>query len=189
MAAAATYRGHSRVRLHRMDAQRMAFPDQSFDTVILFEAIYYLPDVDSFLSEARRVLRPGGALILSSVHCRWPGFNPSILSVKYYDSGELKSLLSRHGFESTLYAGFPEDTSGLLARAVRLVRQAAIVLHLIPRTMKGKEAFKRLFYGKLTLIPREITDGMAGLEPLVEIDRVKDTTPYRMIYAVARKSA
>lgn len=180
-------RRHPRILVNRFDAQSMPFPERSFDVVILYEAIYYLPDVDSFLRETQRVLRPGGVLLISSVHSRWPGFNPSPYSHKYYDVPELSELLVRHGFDSTLYAGFPENTSGLVARTVRLVRRAAISLHLVPNTMKGKEWLKRLFYGELQPIPREITEGLTPLGPLVKTSEARDLSLYRMIYADARK--
>jgi len=49
-----------RIRIEEMDAQQLPFPDGSLDVVILFEAIYYLPLAEQFVSECRRVLRRGG---------------------------------------------------------------------------------------------------------------------------------
>lgn len=42
------------------DAQRLPFPDASFDAVINVEASHCYPDFPGFLSEVARVLRPGG---------------------------------------------------------------------------------------------------------------------------------
>ena len=50
------------------DAERLPFPDGSFDTVLGAEMIYYLNNPESFLTEAYRVLRPGGRLLLSSAN-------------------------------------------------------------------------------------------------------------------------
>ena len=50
------------------DAERLPFPDSSFDTVLGAEMIYYLDHPEKFLREARRVLRPGGQLLLSSAN-------------------------------------------------------------------------------------------------------------------------
>jgi SAM-dependent methyltransferase len=185
--AAETYREHPRVRVQQFDAQNIPFPDKSFDVAILFEAIYYLPDASQFLREAWRVLRPGGILLISSVNCAWHGFNPSIYSRKYYDSHELRNLLTGDGFTCDLRAGFPDYPSGLASALVQRVRRAARRLHLIPRTMKGKTLLKRLFYGRLMPIPREITEGMARLEPLIEVALVQDITAYKMMYVVAHK--
>jgi hypothetical protein len=126
---------------------------------------------------------------MSSVNCAWYGFNPSVYSKKYYNGHELGELLARNGFDYTLYAGFFDQSGGLVNRMVRHLRQVAVKLRLIPRTMKGKKLLKRLFYGKLTMIPREITEDMAPLEPLIEVTKLQDLAPYKMIYAVARKRA
>lgn len=42
------------------DAQKLPFPDASFDAVINVEASHCYPDFPGFLSEVARVLRPGG---------------------------------------------------------------------------------------------------------------------------------
>lgn len=42
------------------DAQKLPFPDASFDAVINVEASHCYPDFPAFLSEVARVLRPGG---------------------------------------------------------------------------------------------------------------------------------
>ena len=182
-----TNQGHPRIVVERFDAQKMPFPERSFDVVILFEAIYYLPDADSFVREAYRVLRPEGILLISSVHCIWPGFHPSPYSQKYYDHHELAELLTRYGFDSTLYAGFPEKASGLMAKTAKWVRRLAVRVHVIPKTMKGKELLKRLFYGKLTPIPRDLTQAMTQPEPPVEISKIANPAEFRMIYAVGRR--
>lgn len=45
------------------DAQRLPFPDNSFDAVINVEASHCYPDFPGFLAEVARVLRPGGHLL------------------------------------------------------------------------------------------------------------------------------
>lgn len=52
------------------DAEQLPFPDASFDTVVSSEMLYYLDNPDKFLKEARRVLKPGGTLLLSSANKR-----------------------------------------------------------------------------------------------------------------------
>jgi ubiquinone/menaquinone biosynthesis C-methylase UbiE len=44
----------------RGDAQNLHFPDQSFDAVINVEASHIYPNLERFLGEVARVLRPGG---------------------------------------------------------------------------------------------------------------------------------
>ena len=43
----------------------LSFPDESFDLVVCFEAFDYVPDPIRGLSDLRRVLRPGGKLLMT----------------------------------------------------------------------------------------------------------------------------
>lgn len=45
--------------------QPFPFSDASFDTVCIFHALYIAKDPNAVLTEVRRVLKPGGALVLS----------------------------------------------------------------------------------------------------------------------------
>jgi phosphatidylethanolamine/phosphatidyl-N-methylethanolamine N-methyltransferase len=47
-----------------MDAQRLGFPDATFDVVVAQYVITAVPDPDAALDEFARVLRPGGEVIL-----------------------------------------------------------------------------------------------------------------------------
>jgi ubiquinone/menaquinone biosynthesis C-methylase UbiE/ketosteroid isomerase-like protein len=52
------------VDLREGDAQALDFPNESFDTVVITLALCTIPDDRQAVREARRVLRPGGKLIL-----------------------------------------------------------------------------------------------------------------------------
>jgi ubiquinone/menaquinone biosynthesis C-methylase UbiE len=52
------------VTLEVMDAQNMRFPDEIFDTVVTTCVFCSVPDPVKGLSEIRRVLKPGGSLLM-----------------------------------------------------------------------------------------------------------------------------
>jgi ubiquinone/menaquinone biosynthesis C-methylase UbiE len=60
-----------RVDLRVGDAQALDLPDASFDTVVCTLALCTIPDPRRAVAEARRVLRPGGRLLLLE-HVRSP---------------------------------------------------------------------------------------------------------------------
>lgn len=53
------------LRFMRMDAEELAFEDGSFDAVVSLCAVLHFPRIDRALAEMRRVLRPGGTLVVS----------------------------------------------------------------------------------------------------------------------------
>jgi ubiquinone/menaquinone biosynthesis C-methylase UbiE len=59
----------------RMDAEALALPDASFDVVLCALGLMYVPDPEQALREMRRVLRPGGRLVVAvwgeRARCGW----------------------------------------------------------------------------------------------------------------------
>jgi SAM-dependent methyltransferase len=52
----------------QMDAERLAFRDESLDTVGIGASLHHLTDIPQVLAEIERVLKPGGHLLLSEMH-------------------------------------------------------------------------------------------------------------------------
>lgn len=179
-------RSHYRDRIHllQLDAHHLPFKDNSFDVVMLMEALYYLADSARFVAEAGRILRPGGILYINSANREWALFNPSPFSQRYCSAGELQSLMSGAGFATCMYAGFPDVRRGLKSQILSGVRRAAVRLGLIPRTMSGKEKLKRLLYGKLTPLPAELEPNMGEVQALVPILPGQVVTDYKVLYAL-----
>jgi len=178
------YRG--RVPLVCLDAHSLPFRDQSFEVVLLFEAIYYLADPENFLQECRRVMRPTGVLLVCSANKEWYGFNPSPFSKRYFSAGELKWLLDSSGFNPQIYGAFPAAESTGSRRVIASVRKLAVRWNLIPKTMKGKEALKRLFYGQLVALGPEIDEHLAQPAPLYPISTTEAVTGYKILYVIGR---
>jgi SAM-dependent methyltransferase len=57
---------HPEIRFHEGDAEALPFADGSFDAVVANFGIHHMPDPVCALSEARRVLRPGGRMVFTS---------------------------------------------------------------------------------------------------------------------------
>jgi ubiquinone/menaquinone biosynthesis C-methylase UbiE len=181
-----TYQKNEKVRVLQLDAQAMPFEDNSFDTLIFFEAIYYIPNVAKMVAEMQRVVRPNGTVIIASVNCQWHGFNPSPFSLKYYSAEELLGLFSTKN-QSELQIGFLDLPKGSNF-VTSFIRRVAVSLGLIPKTMEGKERLKRLFYGKLKQIPSVIYDDLGKIEPLIPYTTIpkNEIENYKQLYLITK---
>jgi len=150
-----------RIPLVRLDAHGLPFRSESFESVLLYEALYYLAEADRFLDEASRVLVRRGYLVISTVNREWPDFNPSPLSTRYFSGAELLALLRDRGFRAEIYGAFPVIRGSPNQKTVSAIRRAAVRLHLVPRTMRGKELLKRVFLGSLEPFPAEVVETTA----------------------------
>ncbi len=145
-----------RIVLLQFDAQNMPFVDQSKDVIILFEAIYYLPDVERFVCECKRVLRPGGKVLIATANKDLYDFNPSPRSYIYYGVIELKSLFEKYGFRTEFFGGTPIDNVSIRQKVLRPIKKLAVILNIMPKTTSGKKWLKRLVFGNLVKMPTEI---------------------------------
>ena len=93
------------------------FADASFDVAFAGEVIEHVMDVDAFAAETRRVLRPGGAFIVTTPNLAALGRRLMLLAnrnphievsfsepgaaghIRYFVSGTLVDFLTRRGFE------------------------------------------------------------------------------------------
>lgn len=173
------------VPLVQFDAHQLPFSNASFDVVQIHEAIYYMGDPRRVFDECRRVLRPGGVLVISSINPAWPDFNPSPHATGYLGAEELKAALLQSFREAQIRFGFPVKPPTVVDAAVSALKRTAVRFKLIPKTMGGKTMLKRMFLGPLIPVPAELTPGCARID--APQDSPADASPrFRIIYAVAR---
>jgi ubiquinone/menaquinone biosynthesis C-methylase UbiE len=106
----------------------LPFEDGRFDLVLMAETIEHVVDVQSLLSEVRRVLRPGGELAVTTpAHSRGSGlsmlvrgfersFDPLSPHIRFFTRGSLSRLLDEMGFD---VQSVKRRKGTLLARATR----------------------------------------------------------------------
>lgn len=176
-----------RLGLVRLNAQQLPFADGSFDVIVLFEAIYYLPSPEQFVEECHRVLSPGGKLIICSANKDLQDFNPSPYSNRYFNMPEMESLLRPRGFLCEWYADSSVKSSGARQKVLSFVKRLAVILNCIPKTMKSKVLLKRIVFGPLAPMPKEVcADHSCSLFP--EPVLCEEKAPYKVLYVVASKA-
>jgi SAM-dependent methyltransferase len=122
----------ARQRLGRVVAiepdEPLPFDDGSFDLVLCAETLEHVRDVQLLMSEARRVLRPGGTLAITTpAHSRltalrlvatgWEGeFQPLSPHLRFFTRRSLAQLLGEMGFD---VASLRRRAGTLLAVAIR----------------------------------------------------------------------
>jgi SAM-dependent methyltransferase len=95
-----------RVEIHLADVAKLPFPDDTFDLVTGVETHFWWPDIAAGLREIRRVLKPGGTLILiaevfkgaDAFTSRMCERNAPIIGMKMLTPDEHRDLLASVGF-------------------------------------------------------------------------------------------
>ena len=125
-------------RFVRADASKLPLKDASIDAYLCFETIEHVANEDALLSEARRVLAPGGLFLCSTPNRELlsPGLtlhdrprNP--YHVREYSISEFEDLLMRAFGNVELFAQtwFSRRHETLLARAGSVSSPLAVRLH------------------------------------------------------------
>ncbi|WP_418747964.1 class I SAM-dependent methyltransferase [Frisingicoccus sp.] len=97
-------------RLHFsvQDATALPYAPESFDAVVISNALHIMPHPEKALSEIRRVLKPGGALFAPTfIHGESTGFRLRVKLMEpagfhtyhKWNAEEFMAFIARHGFE------------------------------------------------------------------------------------------
>jgi ubiquinone/menaquinone biosynthesis C-methylase UbiE len=170
--------------LVRLDGHQLPFADGSFDIVQMHEAIYYMANAGNVIRECRRVLSTPGVLVVSTINPEWADFNPSPHATRYLNASELELAVAREFRSVDILFGFPASNPSVRSAVVSQLKRLAVKLHVIPGTMKGKAAFKRIFLGPLQAVPPELTAGFAAVDEPRPAPR-EQAERFKVIYAVA----
>ena len=116
--AAKRCEGHSNASFAQADASSLPTADASYDAVLSVQVMEYVPDVGAALEEIRRVLRPGGRLVIWDVDWEtlsWYSTDPERMerATKAFDKHlahptlpqRLTALLRSSGFDDVAMEG------------------------------------------------------------------------------------
>lgn len=180
----------SRIRIDTADVSKLPYGDASADVVLLFEAIYYIQHVDSFMAEAKRVLRPDGVLLIATANKDLYDFNPSPFSYTYFGAADLNDLMRKHGFEVVEMAGgTPLSSVSLRQKVLRPIKKIVVSMGLMPKTMAGKKFLKKLVFGQMVPLPAEIAATTCPYEKPQPIAADQPNTGYKVLYCAAKKAS
>ena len=174
-----------RIGFQKFDAQQMPFENNSKDVVILFEAIYHLPDARKFVSECARILRPNGKVLIATANKDLFDFTPSAYSYQYYNVVETEELFRPFGFNCEFFGNVPTDRISVRQKMLRPIKKIAVKLNLVPNTMRGKRILKRIVFGGLVPMPAEIKEEKFEYRPPIPIPRGQPDTIHKVIYCCA----
>jgi SAM-dependent methyltransferase len=116
------------------DAERLPFPDASFDVVVNVESSHSYPNMSRFLEEVARVLRPGGVLLFADLRhtsVDGAGGGPRIGSV-----AQLREQIAA----ARLAVVEEEDITANVARALELdtPRRRALIELKAPKAVRAQ---------------------------------------------------
>ncbi len=148
MVAAAREKG---LRADHGNAEKLPYPDRTFDAVFSNAALHWIRGQDDMLSEVRRVLRPGGRFVAEM------GGHGNIAAIRV----AFAAVLSRHGFgrlgERDNYYPTQEAYASRLERHAFHVQRITLFPRPTPLNEVSMEGWLNTFYrGPLDALPADL---------------------------------
>jgi SAM-dependent methyltransferase len=106
--------------VYRLEGSRTPFPDETFDQVVVVDYLEHIPDDDAFARELRRILRPGGRVIINVPHVKHRSLlNRFRHAIGLTDAwhGHLRPGYTLEDLRRLLGPGFEVETSVTYSRA------------------------------------------------------------------------
>jgi len=101
-------RNHFKLQIHSTPLEEINFPEQSFDVITMYDVLEHIPDLHKALSTVKRILKPGGVLVVQSPNIEslmasltvsnWCWLTPPD-HLYHFTPQSMKRLITDHGFE------------------------------------------------------------------------------------------
>ena len=109
-------RSYPDVHFQKMTGEKLAFENNQFDVVSISMALHHLPDIQAAFSEMKRVLKPGGWIIVNELVS--DGLNPAqeVHKMLHHFRSNIDRMLGEHHREAFTRAEIPiiVQNAGLL---------------------------------------------------------------------------
>lgn len=103
-----------RIRLERVDAKRMPWPDDTFAAVISNSIVHHIPEPEAVIIEVSRVTRPGGAIFVRDL--LRPGSDADLAHLVQTYAGDANAHQQRM-FADSLHAALTLDEVRAMVRS------------------------------------------------------------------------
>lgn len=155
-----------RITFQKQPAEDLQFVDNSFDTIIINYSLHHLRDPKKALSEIKRVLKPGGMLIISEMHQTSP------------TPRQLTQIMWHHlGSEIDQIIGICHNQTFERDELIRLIEESGLVVQEIVKEDDNKPVSKEQMEQAVDIL-RQRLEQLAGHprheEMKVRVDEIRE---------------